>query len=84
MFRNRVKRAGHAKPEGGLWTGGVFSPACDVGQSQRDNTTVASIPASWATMNAAAADGSIPAKVSEIDRAIVTAGGTCRNLGYDR
>jgi hypothetical protein len=36
--------------------------------------TAATIPASWASMNAAIPAGAIPAKVSESDRAIVTAG----------
>ena len=36
--------------------------------------TAASIPASWDTMKAATPLGAIPAKVSESDRAIVTAG----------
>jgi hypothetical protein len=36
--------------------------------------TAASIPASWEKMKAATPVGAIPAKVSESDRAIVTAG----------
>jgi hypothetical protein len=43
-------------------------------QSQRANSTAASIPASCAAINAMTPLGAIPAKVSEIERAIVTAG----------
>src|SRR5260370_25165318 len=43
-------------------------------QSHPLRMTAATIPASWASMNAAIPAGAIPAKVSESDRAIVTAG----------
>jgi hypothetical protein len=43
-------------------------------QSQRPINTAAPIPASWAMMKASTPEGAMPAKVSESDRAIVTAG----------
>jgi hypothetical protein len=43
-------------------------------QSQRLSATAASIPVSWATMKATTPAGDIPAKLSESDRAMVTAG----------
>lgn len=43
-------------------------------QSQRANTTATSIPSNCAMMKAGAPDGAMPAKVSETDRAMVTAG----------
>src|SRR5262249_47836155 len=42
--------------------------------SQRPRETAASIPTSWAMMNAATPGGDIPAKVFESNRAMVTAG----------
>jgi hypothetical protein len=36
--------------------------------------TAASIPTNWARMKAGAAEGAMPPKVSDIDRAMVTAG----------
>src|ERR1700733_5306625 len=43
-------------------------------QSQRPNTTAASMPRSCAPIKAATPAGAMPAKVSERERAIVTAG----------
>src|SRR5262249_33679226 len=43
-------------------------------QSQRANSTAASIPANCAAINAVTPPGAIPAKLSEIERAMVTAG----------
>jgi hypothetical protein len=42
--------------------------------SQRASAIAQSIPANWADMNAAIPAGAMPAKVSESERAIVTAG----------
>src|SRR6266849_4692009 len=43
-------------------------------QSQRPSITANSMPASCAAMNGSTPDGAIPANVSDIERAIVTAG----------
>jgi hypothetical protein len=43
-------------------------------QSHRPSITAKSIPPSWAKIKPGAAEGAMPANVSEIDRAMVTAG----------
>jgi len=51
-----------------------MSPAGPEFQSQRPVNTATAIPASWAAMKGNTPAGAMPAKVSESDRAMVTAG----------
>jgi hypothetical protein len=52
----------------------VRQPSPSFTQSHLPTVTAAAIPANCATMNAATPEGAIPAKVSDNERAIVTAG----------